>query len=73
MTTYRQEMTAMVGQARENMNGIYEADYRDFNRNTYVRGRETFDRTRAEVKEVLLSTWWRDQRMMNPEGDQTNG
>ncbi len=63
MTTYRQEMTAMVGQAGENVNGIYEADYRDFNRDTYIRGRETFDRTWAEVKEVLLGTWWRDQQM----------
>ncbi len=64
MTTYRQEVTAMVGQAGERVNGIYEADYRDFNRDTYVRGRETFDRTWAEVKEVLLGTWWRDQQMM---------
>ncbi len=63
MTTYRQEMTAMVGQAGEQVNGIYEADYRDFNRDTYTRGRETFDRTWAEVKEVLLGTWWRDQQM----------
>ena len=63
MTTYRQEMTAMVGQAGENVNGIYEADYRDFNRDTYIRGRETFDRTWAEVKEVLLGTWWRDAQM----------
>ena len=58
MTTYRQELTAMVGQA-----GIYETDYRDFNRDTYVRGRETFDRTWAEVKEVILGTWWRDAQM----------
>jgi chromosome partitioning protein len=28
-----------------------------------VRGRETFDRTWAEVKEVLLGTWWRDLQM----------
>ncbi|MFK7838680.1 MAG: AAA family ATPase [Sulfitobacter sp.] len=60
MTTYRQEVTAMVGQAGEQVNGIYEADYREFNRDTYVRGREAFDRTWAEVKEVLLGTWWRD-------------
>jgi len=65
MTTYRQEMTAMVGQAGENVNGIYESDYRDFNRDTYIRGRETFDRTWAEVKEVLLGTWWRDAQMQN--------
>ena len=63
MTTYRQELTAMVGQAGENVNGIYESDYRDFNRDTYIRGRETFDRTWAEVKEVLLGAWWRDQQL----------
>ena len=63
MTTYRQEVTAMVGQAGEQVNGIYEADYREFNRDTYVRGRETFDRTWAEVKELILGTWWRDQQM----------
>ena len=63
MTTYRQELTAMVGQAGEQVNGIYEADYREFNRDTYVRGRETFDRTWAEIKEILLGTWWRDMQM----------
>jgi chromosome partitioning protein len=63
MATYRQEMTAMVGQAGEQVNGIYEADYRDFNRDTYVRGRETFDQTWAEIKTVLLGTWWRDQQL----------
>ncbi|GIT93227.1 ATPase [Jannaschia pagri] len=63
MTTYRQETTAMVGQAGEQVSGIYETDYRDFNRETYVRGRETFDRTWAEVKEVILGTWWRDAQM----------
>ena len=62
MTTYRQEVTAMVGQAGEQVSGIYETDYRDFNRDTYVRGRETFDRTWAEVKEVI-GTWWRDAQM----------
>ncbi|KJZ18660.1 ATPase [Loktanella sp. S4079] len=67
MTTYRQELTAMVGQAGEHVNGIYEADYRDFNRDTYIRGRETFDRTWAEVKEVLLGTWWRDAQMQQSE------
>ncbi len=60
MTTYRQELTAMVGQAGEQVNGIYEADYREFNRDTYVRGRETFDRTWAEVKELIIGTWYRD-------------
>ena len=62
MTTFRQDVTAMVGQAAEQVNGIYEADYRDFNRETYIRGRETFDRTWAEVKEIVLGAWWRDCR-----------
>ncbi|MFT4150014.1 MAG: AAA family ATPase [Paracoccaceae bacterium] len=68
MTTYRQEMTVMVGQAGEQVSGIYETDYRDFNRDTYVRGRETFDRTWAEVKEVILGTWWRDAQLAGKEG-----
>ncbi|MEQ6204878.1 AAA family ATPase [Sulfitobacter sp. HNIBRBA2951] len=63
MTTYRQDFTAMVGQAGEQVSGIYEADYREFNRDTYVRGRETFDRTWGEVKEIILGCWWRDQQM----------
>lgn len=63
MTTYRQDFTAMVGQAGEQVSGIYEADYREFNRETYVRGRETFDRTWGEVKELILGSWWRDERM----------
>ncbi len=67
MTTYRQEMTAMVGQAGEQVNGIYEADYREFNRDTYVRGRETFDRTWAEVKELIIGTWYRDEQTRRQE------
>ncbi|WP_427874480.1 ParA family protein, partial [Pelagimonas varians] len=63
MTTYRQDFTAMVGQAGEQVSGIYEADYREFNRDTYVRGREAFDRTWAEVKELILGAWWRDVNM----------
>jgi chromosome partitioning protein len=64
MTTYRQDFTALVGQAGEQVNGIYEADYRDFNRETYSRGREAFDRTYAEVKEILIGAWWRDLAML---------
>lgn len=67
MTTFRQDLTAMVGQAGEQVSGIYEADYREFNRDTYVRGREAFDRTWAEVKEVILASWWRDMQMMEEE------
>lgn len=75
MTTYRQDVTAMVGQAGEQVSGIYETDYRDFNRETYVRGRETFDQTWAEVKEVILGTWWRDLQMLKAEAEegQTDG
>lgn len=73
MTAYRQEFTAMVGQAGEQVNGIYEADYREFNRDTYVRGRETFDRTWAEVKELILGAWWRDMEMMKAAAEADNG
>ncbi|SPJ30594.1 Cell division protein PomZ [Falsiruegeria mediterranea M17] len=66
MNAYRQDYTALVGQAGEQVNGIYEADYREFNRETYVRGRETFDRTYAEFKELLIGCWWRD---VNLEGN----
>lgn len=57
---FRQELTALVGQAGEQVSGIYEADYRDFNRDTYVRGRETFDLTYAEFKKLLVGAWARD-------------
>jgi chromosome partitioning protein len=67
MNAYRQDYTALIGQAGEQVNGIYEADYRDFNRDTYVRGREAFDRTYAEFKELLIGSWWRDVQMMENE------
>jgi len=53
----------LVGQAGEQVNGIYETDYREFNRDTYVRGREAFDRTYAELKEILIGSWWRDEQL----------
>ena len=46
------------------MSGIYEADYRDFNRETYARGRETFDATYAAFKKLLLGVWRRDELAM---------
>ena len=61
MTPYRQDYTALVGQAGEQVNGIYEADYRDFNRETYARGRETFDQTYAMFKKLLIGSWRRDE------------
>ena len=63
MAPQRQEFTALIGQAGEQVNGIYEADYRDFNRDTYLRGREAFDRTYAEFKELLIGAWWRDAQL----------
>jgi chromosome partitioning protein len=61
LSPWRQDFTALVGQAGEQVNGIYEADYRDFNRDTYARGRQTFDQTYAGFKELLLGSWRRDE------------
>jgi chromosome partitioning protein len=61
LSPHRQDFTALIGQAGEQVNGIYEADYRDFNRQTYERGRETFDQTYAAFKALLLGVWRRDE------------
>ena len=61
LSPYRQDFTALIGQAGEQVSGIYEADYRDFNRDTYIRGRETFDATYADFKRLLLGVWRRDE------------
>jgi cellulose biosynthesis protein BcsQ len=61
LSPWRQDFTALVGQAGEQVNGIYEADYRDFNRETYARGRQTFDQTYAGFKRLLLAAWRRDE------------
>jgi cellulose biosynthesis protein BcsQ len=61
MSSYRQDFTALVGQAGEQVTGIYEADYRDFNRETYIRGRQTFDETYAAFKRLLIGAWRRDE------------
>ena len=60
LSPYRQDFTALVGQAGEQVAGIYEADYRDFNRETYARGRMAFDETWAAVKRLLIGAWARD-------------
>ena len=57
LSPHRQDFTALIGQAGEQVSGIYEADYRDFNRETYARGRETFDATYAAFKRLLLGIW----------------
>jgi cellulose biosynthesis protein BcsQ len=61
LAPHRQEFTALVGQAGEQVSGLYEADPRDFNRETYGRGRETFDATWAAVKRLILGSWRRDE------------
>ncbi len=61
LSPYRQDYTALVGQAGEQVAGIYEADYRDFNRETYARGRMAFDETWAAVKRLLIGAWARDE------------
>ena len=61
LSPHRQEFTALIGQAGEQVHGIYEADYRDFNRETYVRGRATFDETYAGFKKLLLGVWRQDE------------
>jgi len=62
LSPYRQDFTALIGQASEHVNGIYEADYRDFNRETYARGRATFDETYAGFKQLVVGAWRRDVR-----------
>jgi chromosome partitioning protein len=62
LSPWRQDFTALVGQAGEQVAGIYEADYRDFNRDTYVRGRRTFDETYAAFKRLLVAAWRRDEQ-----------
>jgi chromosome partitioning protein len=61
LSPHRQDFTALIGQAGEQVSGIYEADYRDFNRETYVRGRETFDATYAAFKRLLMGVWRREE------------
>ena len=60
LSPHRQDFTALIGQAGEQVSGIYEADYRDFNRETYARGRETFDATYAAFKRLLVGIWTRE-------------
>ena len=61
LSPYRQDFTALVGQAGEQVAGIYEADYRDFNRETYARAGAAFDETWAAVKRLLIGAWRRDE------------
>jgi chromosome partitioning protein len=68
LSPHRQDFTALIGQAGEQVHGIYEADYRDFNRETYVRGRETFDETYAAFKRLLVGIWRREEKAAGERG-----
>jgi chromosome partitioning protein len=57
LCTHRQEQTVLVDQAAEYAQGIYDAEPRDFNRETYARGRETFDRTWGEIRRLVDAAW----------------
>ncbi len=70
LSPHRQDFTALIGQAGEQVQGIYEADYRDFNRETYVRGRETFDETYTTFKQLLIGAWRRDELAAAAEAEQ---
>ncbi|MDG4649631.1 AAA family ATPase [Roseibacterium sp. SDUM158017] len=61
LSPWRQDFTALIGQAGEQVAGIYEADYRNFNRETYARGRAAFDETYAGFKRLLVGAWRRDE------------
>ena len=66
LSPHRQDFTALIGQAGEQVQGIYEADYRNFNRETYVRGRETFDATYAGFKSLLARGLARGMKKQRP-------
>ena len=72
LSPYRQDFTALIGQAGEQVAGIYEADYRDFNRETYARGRQAFDATYAGFKRLLIGAWRRDE-LAAAEKEKTHG
>ena len=73
LSPYRQDFTALIGQAGEQVNGIYEADYRDFNRETYARGRQAFDETYAGVKRLVIGAWRRDELAAAVEQENAHG
>ncbi len=73
LSPYRQDFTALIGQASEQVAGIYEADYRNFNRETYARGRQAFDETYAGIKRLLVGAWRRDEIAAKQEQEKAHG
>jgi chromosome partitioning protein len=53
LASHRLERTALIGQAGERVNTVYEADPRDFNPRTWARGRAIFDGAWAELKGLI--------------------
>ena len=53
LARHRLERTALIGQAGERVNTVYEADPRDFNPRTWARGRAVFDGAWEELKGML--------------------
>ena len=56
----RLDLTALAGQAGEQTRALLDADPRDFNRETYARGRDAFDRVWEEMRGLLLTAGARD-------------
>jgi chromosome partitioning protein len=53
LASHRLERTALIGQAGERVNTVYEADPRDFNPRTWARGRAVFDGAWEELKGLM--------------------
>lgn len=69
LSPYRQDHTALIGEADGQVASLYEADYRDTNREVYARARAPFDETYADVKRLLVGAWRRDERAAARDGD----
>ncbi|WOI58428.1 AAA family ATPase [Palleronia sp. LCG004] len=63
----RQALTPLIGQGEGRVRAVYEADYRNFNREIYSRARESFDATYATFKQLLIGTWRRAIEATGPE------
>jgi chromosome partitioning protein len=52
---------------------VYEADYRDTNRETYARARESFDAGYGAFKRLLAGLWYRESRGKSEGGTDKGG
>lgn len=57
---HRQAVSGLVGAGAGQVRAIYEADYRDTNRETYARARESFDQVYGAVRHLVIEAWRRD-------------